>query len=667
MKLRLSKRVAIVTAASVALAGLLAVPALVAVASTPAADVVPVDGSPRPVNVLPSTVKGALPVTGGTGAHQYLAVQLYRMSRTPAFWAAVQQMNAGTATSTQIELVKKDNGTWSVPATKTANFTKTVGGVATALSGYSMGAAIGAGTLDLVGFDAQGTVCSSATGVAQAALSLLTGQDCSSWDQMLDSFVPNTDVLLHPAGVLWATNNIVNSAGQTLKVCSISSVVVDGSSLSIQCSMEANAYGTTTNDTWSVECINPSTGQITSVGRNTLLVAVGGVMTYSYACAAGWEPYAAGASRVVTQPGAGTFVRDGSRSVWWRHQYIAGHTIDGWAWFSGYSPNHSAEPSADPLRTLRCVITTTTGTLTRDSPTFRESEGVLPQVQCPDIEGLTVTSFEVQQVNLDDGSWGTLWSQGTTPEFQGAQALAPECGQGTCMLDLRREGASCFQAPGSCEGWFADPNKGSKYSCHYGTHAVDLAECTIYAPTFQPGATTTGNTYGDPSTGAPLPNPDGSTGSDPSGAGRNCFTAGWGSANPVEWVFRPVQCALEWAFVPRAEVVHQVGAQVSTSWDGTIFAQAPTIVGAWTASLPDDVGGCKGPPINLNAALSPLGVPDTGTHYPLSACEAPFDWLASIANIFLSGTVAISGAFAFVRYIAATFGFPGFGKGGDLA
>jgi hypothetical protein len=59
---------------------------------------------------------------------------------------------------------------------------------------------------------------------------------------------------------------------------------------------------------------------------------------------------------------------------------------------------------------------------------------------------------------------------------------------------------------------------------------------------------------------APSPSPSSSVAVDPPGSpgtpdpndteGVQCFPTGWGMLNPVEWVYKPVKCALSWAFVP---------------------------------------------------------------------------------------------------------------------
>lgn len=155
----------------------------------------------------------------------------------------------------------------------------------------------------------------------------------------------------------------------------------------------------------------------------------------------------------------------------------------------------------------------------------------------------------------------------------------PECGGGVCRLGVWKvtpNGTrSCFDRSTDCEGWFRDPAKEDTYRCTYGRGAastfassqvVALAECKVYAPTFNPQDVAQTKVYADPETGAtpqidaPAPDaatdpqaPPGVESNDPSVDGGDngvCFPQGWGALNPLEWVYKPVKCALVWAFVP---------------------------------------------------------------------------------------------------------------------
>lgn len=622
-----------------------------------------------------------MPLTGVPGRQQYLATLLYKFGRTPAFWQAVAAQTAGTATPGQITLVQQANGSFGVPATKTGGFLKVVGGVGTAVTGYSIGSTIGHATLELVGFDADGAVCENTTGVVRDAVAVLTGADCSAFTEIPAEFVPNEDVeagqiteglCLDPATATTNTTVFLNpaanatwsslaalpitpcSAGQLLwsPVSGDSSVVFTPSGYvqllsvaqtgprTVEAVIERHDYGTVTGgqtvrSRFYAICLNSGqTGALSGSGGSRVLDTLsGGTITQTFSGSGTCNGFAVyvDSSKPSTEleacGGGSTCYRSRGEAYW---VYKPGATI---------APVVIA--SGDPQRVLRCVVVHSGGTLTRDSATFRESDGVIPQVLCPDVEGLTVESIEIREVNLEDGSWLTLWSESTTAEYQAAIELAPECSNGTCLLDLRKDSVgSCFQSPTECAGWFADPDKGSKYSCHYGSHAVDLAECTIYAPTFQPGATTTGNVYGDPETGAVVPSPATLSGSDPDGSGQACWPSGWSVFNPLEWVFRPIVCAFTPSQAAVVAVQTRIDTAISTSQPGTI---ANTIAAADWSGITS--GGCQGVLIDMTwlrrDAFADVDFPETLTI--ANACPgSPLEPYALFSSVIVAGGVIMA-------------------------
>lgn len=118
----------------------------------------------------------------------------------------------------------------------------------------------------------------------------------------------------------------------------------------------------------------------------------------------------------------------------------------------------------------------------------------------------------------------------------------------------------------ACKQWVKilqkEPNR---VRCEYGGVRVKVEDCyplayyydvntetnvdtsTPTKPETGPGPTTpkpdapgTGTT-----TNVPLPDPESEA------AKGECFPKGWSVMNPVEWVYKPVKCALTWAFVPK--------------------------------------------------------------------------------------------------------------------
>jgi len=202
----------------------------------------------------------------------------------------------------------------------------------------------------------------------------------------------------------------------------------------------------------------------------------------------------------------------------------------------------------------------------------------------------------------------------------------PECMGSVCEVTLWRvfndsPALYCGVAAVGCPEWWSDTAKSSHFECRYSTHVVDLAYCSSMR---NPGTNSANSAkIVDPETGhvtvvtpsvdpdvfrpvdpvrlpdaQPDPNPtvnptpeptwDPETcvgdvcvpGPDPShetGESGVCFPHGWGIFNPVEWVYRPVKCALVWAFVPRPAVVQQ---QVDTLHDDVMTKPPFAIVDA---------------------------------------------------------------------------------------
>jgi hypothetical protein len=102
-------------------------------------------------------------------------------------------------------------------------------------------------------------------------------------------------------------------------------------------------------------------------------------------------------------------------------------------------------------------------------------------------------------------------------------------------------GSQCTLDPGSDPA--ADPTATPR--CQWGAYAVDSAQCDPLRadPGSDPAPTPT------PTPTGPVPGDAGQP--DPTDTeGNACFPSGWGMLNPVEWIYKPVKCALAWAFVP---------------------------------------------------------------------------------------------------------------------
>lgn len=236
----------------------------------------------------------------------------------------------------------------------------------------------------------------------------------------------------------------------------------------------------------------------------------------------------------------------------------------------------------------------------------------------------------------------------------------------------------CTVGSSACVDWFAQPHKVDKYACLYGPvdnpdeYVLDLTECNTLAYYYDPASQASGHPYADPGTGTKTetqtgPNTDHQTQNqpspqrDPDGSNSSCFPSGWGVLNPIEWVERPTQCALQWAFVPRPQVVQQAFDGAKASWDDTFVGAAEPLVGA-LAAVPA-ASGCNGIPIDLDATW-PV---EWHWHTRIGdACGPPLAGTAAIVRGLITFLIIGGGILAMIRIIARVLGYSGIGStGGD--
>jgi len=257
----------------------------------------------------------------------------------------------------------------------------------------------------------------------------------------------------------------------------------------------------------------------------------------------------------------------------------------------------------------------------------------------------------------------------------------PQCvGNAKCHLDLVKVGPAgsdtgdCFTSAGRCEGWFSDPDKASNYECTYGPDGgtqttLALSECNVYSVTFNAKSQAAGVGYGDPSTGQapetqPIARPgsapaDGSdTGTDPGSAGSalpgqdgaSCFPSGWAAFNPLEWVLKPVKCALVWAFVPSDTETATLRSDVSNSYQSTSLADWMTAIGGFGQINDTSGDSCDGPGATLPELLGGQ------TIHPFSTCAEPWATVGGATKAVLSLVVIWTCGSSVVRHLASAFG-----------
>jgi hypothetical protein len=330
--------------------------------------------------------------------------------------------------------------------------------------------------------------------------------------------------------------------------------------------------------------------------------------------------------------------------------------------------------SSDPLRTWECTVTASDGQIYKgESVPFRESTAAnptdeFPQPVCPKLPaGVNPISSKI--LEKGGGETHTVWEQEITQQEKDFQEeFGTVCGAQSCLLDLvvKADGLSCFGKEDACDGWASDADRESKYECRYGNKAQALSECFAYAQIFNLQNRLSGAAYADPATGEKIKSGGTSrsideglmgAGARPAGEARNCFGGGWSAANPLEWVFKPLQCAAEWAFVPRMSVVLGTQATVTRSWDNTVFGQIGTVT-APLANIPVWTG-CSGLPVKANFAWPrPWGI-----DWQLgAACSGPLNIAANVTRTVSGALVAGGGLLALSSYLGWGIGFRGFGR-----
>lgn len=346
------------------------------------------------------------------------------------------------------------------------------------------------------------------------------------------------------------------------------------------------------------------------------------------------------------------------------------------------------ESSPDPMRDATCELTWADGsTTTGFVGQYRESEGFpmgVVDAACTSAfdekqpsSGPTVypTKIGLKSKNNDTGLKTPLLEH-EVPEYNDEEkaALEDTTGKG---LELWKGTESCLTWAADCSGWWEDTDNGqtttTDYRCTFGGKRVALAQCYVYAPTFEsgtePGSETETPTINDPVTGQPVEwsGDESQNSTDPAlgpTPGETCM-GNWSSvANPIEWVFHPVQCALLWAFAPREAKVQTVFNEAVSKWELTMPGQIGGLVG--NVFTTPSVQGCEG--LHIFIPLSDFGAEwgwqDIDWHV-LNACEDPGATAALWSRLIGSAVLIYFTGLGIVRRASATVNAPGLGGGGS--
>jgi hypothetical protein len=139
---------------------------------------------------------------------------------------------------------------------------------------------------------------------------------------------------------------------------------------------------------------------------------------------------------------------------------------------------------------------------------------------------------------------------------------------------------------------------------------------------------------------------------EPTSDNSSCWGSGW-SWNPISWVYVPIKCALQWAFVPSAGTWTDAMAQPLADWKATGPGQWLGGLGdMFTAGIPGlGAGDCLGPLLDFTG---PMGV---HVHvYPFAACSGITATLAVIVRVGATVAVWIGVALTGMRMLGASMG-----------
>lgn len=170
-------------------------------------------------------------------------------------------------------------------------------------------------------------------------------------------------------------------------------------------------------------------------------------------------------------------------------------------------------------------------------------------------------------------------------------------------------------------------------------------------PTTVPGTPVEPGTGTEPGTDAPntgFP----SSGTNPDNDSQNCIAGMW-SWNPVDWIYTPVKCALQWAFVPKPGQASQLMTNFKTEYAGTGLGTWSAVPASIISEFPTGEAGCKGPAMTVPQSLGGK------TYYPLDACQEPMAQYAQMSKALISLLVVVFGGFSMANTISvAATGYP---------
>jgi hypothetical protein len=369
------------------------------------------------------------------------------------------------------------------------------GSAGSAASAVLLGVQLGAGADEFAGIDVQGELCAQPDDATNSGfdigtytdsfLRVLTSTDCTSWAKS----AALADAANADAPVTWSLSNVCTSDGT---IC----VDIDGVGFLNHASYQHDSW--CVEDTGTTSAVSSAANDYTSTTVNFWLNDQSGASNErqsnleSIANGQSWGWLVAG--DCATE---GYFLEGGNTDTQTPAPPITSAQMN----TSGAAVVQSVSFPTDPTRKFECTVTNTDSTTEfADSPTFTENDPSIPPPVSPAIPSDKVPASETC-VELGGPLPITVSESSTTSAYQAWKVAYPACGNGSCLVDLRQNGVSCFFQNINCDGWTTNTDTGTDYECYIGTQVAALSECNVYGTTFNAADRSSGHAYADPSTG----------------------------------------------------------------------------------------------------------------------------------------------------------------------
>lgn len=245
-----------------------------------------------------------------------------------------------------------------------------------------------------------------------------------------------------------------------------------------------------------------------------------------------------------------------------------------------------------------------------------------------------------------------------------------ECYYTGCPLQVRYRGSECQVGSVVCAEWTKlRRSHPADYTCYWGPKVQPISSCNrlerAYELVSSPVSATRPNTDGNPDT------KDGSTGggsggsggvpgqveipptspNDPGGDDSACYPSGLAVLNPIEWVLRPLKCALQWAFVPSGDFFPDLSVDLSGAWQNSAPGKWIGAVSGITDGLSVSSSECWAPKFTLPGQFG--GEIDLQEHL----CSGVMLTVRNVGYAGVSAVLVVGGALTCVRLLGSSVGY----------